>query len=66
MLTFLIRQFLKAWETSSRVCMPNLEVFGPIMKEEEWNTQDFGKVKLIYRLTKFETKHIFQWQLTLI
>jgi hypothetical protein len=32
--------------------MPNLEVFGPIMKEEYGNTQNapnFGKVKLIYR-----------------
>jgi hypothetical protein len=53
MLTFLIRHSLTPRGTSSRVCMPNLEEFGPIMKEEEWNTQDFVKVKLIYRFVKF-------------
>jgi hypothetical protein len=34
MLTFLIRHSLTPRGTSCRVCMPNLEVFGTIMKEE--------------------------------
>jgi hypothetical protein len=52
MLTFLITHNLTLRGTSSRVCMPNFEVFGLIMKEELGNTQNAPKVKLIYRLSK--------------